>query len=128
MSFWVGGDEGESMKRKKWYFVVITAVVAALCVQGIFIHFARQAERERALIYQLQQLRTAVVLYMKANQEKPADLVSAIETEYRFGQPIDWSFKLDSVGNPVDPFGNLYQYDSGTGWVSSGTESYQNSW
>lgn len=114
------------MERKKVYKVVAVAVLLVLALTGVAIHFARKSEKERALIYQLQQLRVAVQIFIKVNHQKPPTLSSVIDAQYNFGHPWRWRFERDSAGTPLDPFGNPFKYDPDSGWISPQTPDYEN--
>ena len=108
-----------------WYKI---GFLAFLIVAGGLV-FAIQKfqvyERERAMIYELDQLRTATKLYMIKKGKKPRDLVALIQAKDNFISTFEWSIKKDEQGNFIDPFGSLYLYDSSTGWARSSTSGYE---
>lgn len=112
------------MTRKKWYMVIVTAIVLAFAITGLSIHFSRKSEKEQAMIFELRQLRSAVEIYVKIHREKPPDLPTALDAEYPFQTP-KWSMGRNAAGMPLGPFGNLYRYNSQSGWVSSTTKGYE---
>ena len=77
------------------------------------------------MIFELKQLRTMTEIYMKIYKVKASDLLTAMEAKYQFGQPVEWKMSRDAAGNPLDPFGNRYQYDKDSGWVYSITKGYE---
>ena len=113
------------MTRKGWYTVVAIVVLAVLGVTSVAIHLAGKRENERAMIYQLQQLRYAVQIFVKVHRKTPPTWAAAMDAQYNFGQPFRWKFKRDATGSPIDPFGTPYDYDPKSGWISSRTEDYE---
>ena len=113
------------MTRKKWYTLIVAAVILSFGITAAVAQSAKKAEKEQTLVFQLKQLRTSVQIYVKVNKQTPADLLSAMEAKYDFGQPLHWPFDKNENGEPVDSFGNLYAYDSETAWVSSQTKGYE---
>lgn len=120
------GVRRTKVTRKKWYSVVGVGVALALAITAVAIHFARKSEKERTLIYQLQQLRYAVQIFIKVHQQKPPTLSAAIDAQYDFGHPWRWRFGRDSAGAPLDPFENPFRYDPDSGWIASQTRGYEN--
>lgn len=114
------------MNRKRWYSVIVVAIVVALAFTGISIQMARKSEKEKTLIYQLQQLRQTVQIYVQVNHQRPSSLVVALGAQYSFGHPFQWKFERSALGIPMDPFGNPFQYNSNSGWVRSATAGYEN--
>lgn len=117
-----------TFSKKTWYGIILAAVVAAFLVTGYHVRVAQKAEKERAMIYQLSQLREAVQLYLTTHKAMPTELKSALAIA-RDGKAvaIQWGFQKDAAGNPVDPFGVPYAFNGKNGWVSSRTQGYE-SW
>ncbi|PIR21182.1 MAG: hypothetical protein COV45_00110 [Deltaproteobacteria bacterium CG11_big_fil_rev_8_21_14_0_20_47_16] len=117
-----------TLSKQNWYSIIVAAIVVAVGFAGFNIHAARKAEKEQAMIYQLKQLREAVQLYEMVQKAKPIDLKAAmVVTIDGKVVPIQWAFEKDASGNPLDPFGAPYRFDTKSGWVKSGTAGYE-SW
>jgi len=115
------------MTRRKWYTAIVLAVVASFGITLLAAQSAKKAENERAMLFELKQLRTAVQLHLNNNKQLPQDLSAALSSNYNTSHPIEWSFTRNEQGVPVDPFGATYQYNPQTGWVASSTPGYE-SW
>lgn len=117
-----------TFSKKTWYGIIGATVVVAFLLTGFNIRGEQKAQKEYAMIYQLKQLREAVQIYQITNKSLPPELKAALVVS-RDGKavPIQWSFKKDSAGNPVDPFGTPYAFNGKSGWVSSKTHGYE-SW
>lgn len=115
------------MNRKRWYSLIGLAVAVALSITGVSIQISKKSEKEKTLIYQLQELRQAVQIYVQVHRQKPPSLAVALDARYSFGHPFQWKFARDALGMPIDPFGNPFQYDTNTGWIRSITKEYE-SW
>jgi len=113
------------MNRKRWYPLISLAVVMAFVITGISIQIARKSEKEKTLIYQLQELRQVVRIYVQVHHQIPPSLPVALDAQYSFGHPFQWKFARDALGMPLDPFGNSFQYDTSTGWARSKTLGYE---
>lgn len=117
-----------ALSKNNWYGIIVAAIVVAFGIAGYQIRTAQKAENERAMIFQLSQLREAVQIYAKNQKTMPPDLKSVmVVTMGGKVVPIQWPFQKDAAGSPMDPFGAPYQLDKKTGWVKSGTPGYE-SW
>lgn len=117
-----------TFSKKTWYGIICATVVALFLITGYHFRLAQKAEREQAMIYQLSQLREAVQIYLLSHKAMPTELKAAlVVTKDGKVVPIQWSFEKDAAGNPVDPFGAPYAFNSKKGWVSSKTQGYE-SW
>ena len=58
------------MTRRKWYAVVVLAIVASFGITLLAAQSAKKAENERAMLFELKQLRTAVQLYFSNNKKE----------------------------------------------------------
>lgn len=117
-----------TLTKQNWYGIIAVVVILALGLAGFNIRAARKAENERAMIYQLKQLREAVQIYVKTQKVMPQDLKAVLVVSINGkAVPIQWSFQKDASGNPEDPFGVAYQYDKKTGRVVSASNGYE-SW
>jgi hypothetical protein len=88
---------------------------------------------------ELQNIRTAINAYRAQNgNRRPETLRVLVAEKYiqkderdPFSKQVKRHYlkvyALDHEGYPVDPFGNRYRYNPGTGDVGSGTEGYE-SW
>ena len=112
------------MKSSSWYILIGCVIVLAVSLTGYYIHVGKQSEKERTLISELVQLRSAIALYKATYKEIPEDLTTALDANYPFNMPV-WTIKIDSKIGAVDPFGNPYKYDSVTGWVQSRTTGFE---
>lgn len=115
-----------TFSKQTWYGIILATIVAAVLMTGYHVRVAQKAEKEQAMIYQLSQLREAVQLYLVSHKALPTELKSAlVVTRDGKAVPIEWSFQKDAAGNPVDPFGAPYAFNSKKGWVSSKTQGYE---
>jgi hypothetical protein len=115
-----------TLTKKHWYGILAAGVALALGLAGWNIAQARKAEKEQAMIFQLKQLRAAAQIYAKLQKTNAPDLISIVTVKSP-GPPIQLRIDRDAKGQPIDPFGNAYQYDKAKGWVQSGTTGYE-SW
>lgn len=107
---------------------IMVMAVGALVVSNLY--YQNKLEKERAMFYQLQILRSALNIYKIINRNNPASLVELASGTYQF--PDDDTTKkyvenapIDKYGHVTDPFGAQYQYDSEWGWIRSGTHGYE---
>lgn len=116
-----------TLTKTHWYGILIGVIILAAGLAGVNIYKAGKAEKERAMIYQLNQLRSAVQIFEMSQKSKPADLSAAMAISVGGkAVPIEWNMSKDSKGTPLDPFGRPYQYDKKSGWVSSTSQGYEN--
>ena len=78
------------------------------------------------MMNELAQLRDSVQIYVKLKKEMPESLAKAMREKYTFKTP-EVTAQVNEKGQPVDPFGNPYQFEVSRGWVRSTTPGYQ-SW
>lgn len=89
-------------KRKSWELVVVALAVAGAMGMSLALYAKRdQVAKEQLLILELETLRNRVMAHMLTTREIP-----------------------ESLEFIRDPFGNLYNYNPETGWVSSATKGY----
>lgn len=117
-----------TFSKKTWYGIICATVVVLFLITGMNIRGEQKAQKEYSMIYQLKQLRDAVQIYRVTNKALPPELkASLVVTKDGKVVPIQWAFKKDATGNPVDPFGAPYVFNAKNGWVSSKTPGYE-SW
>lgn len=119
--------------------LLVAAFISALLLAALSRYSSSvKSVKETALSVELSNLRTAVGYYVMVNKRLPKstkDLMryasasnSEIQGEdYRviiLGKYVE-SMTLDKDGRPLDPFGNIYDYDVKTGRVSSSTKGYE---
>lgn len=115
------------MTRAKWYALILL-VVAILAGTTYFSNQKKaNLQNERALILELNQLRSAILLYKRAHNSNPKTLTEALESKTELGSKVQWSAKKGKNDQWLDPFGNPYLYNSGKAWVHSTSKGYE-SW
>jgi len=110
-------------------------LAAAAVFGGIYGYFEPTilAAREVGLRMGLNAMRNAILLYQVHERRQPEDLrilltrgyVEPTERGTLFVPVYLRAQALDSTGNPVDPFGNQFEYDPTTGAVRSRTPGYE---
>lgn len=119
--------------RARYEWIIIAVVLVAALVMAFGIYTKRDATKKgQILLSELSNIRSAVTMYKTLNKANPPSLEALTKLNYSFepGQP--GRPYLDKVitgkdGKVVDPFGNPYKYDSGSGWVISTSKGY-NKW
>jgi len=128
--------------------LTILDAIITLCLIGILIgvvipkygHVA-QVARETALKTELSNIRTSIRLFKMLNSRNPDSLAELMEKKVmlpgRIGvEPFSDSFfkqayllknAVDSEGNKVDSFGNVFVYDREKGEVRTSTKGFE-SW
>lgn len=126
--------------------VIILGSILLVVAINTFIGNARIA-KETALRYELGNIRMAIVLYIVHHRRYPESLNELINREYLLpsgeqksvaaGGEVIYEAKsvisrpylemaaVDKKGNPIDPFGNPYIYDSKSGRVKTSTKNYE---
>lgn len=112
------------------HIVVIIVVLVVAFLVSANIYYQRQEARQRAVFYQLQIIRNAVNLYKIVEKRNPVNLSELAHGIYKFPGDRETRKFMTNVpfgekGGLVDPFGNYYVYDRGTGWVRSSTPGYE---
>ena len=124
----------------------ILDTVLTLCVIGILVgvvipkyqHVARVAQ-ETALKAELSNIRTSIRLFKMLNNRNPDSLRELMEKKVMLpgrigGDAYSSSFfeqayllknAVDSLGNKVDSFGNVFSYDRAKGEVRSTTKGFE---
>ena len=123
---------GLSKPSRKWFeyltVIALVGVVAFLAVSNIY--YQNRSGKHKALLYQLQILRSSINLYKLINGQNPSDLVMLATSAYKFpGEEYSRRYidnaPMDKSGKVVDPFGNPYYYDETNGWIRSATHGYE---
>lgn len=118
--------------------LVLTLIGAAVVLAIDRFTSSSKGIRETALTIELSSLRNAVVNYTMLKKKLPGSLVEitsdnieipaeGLQGERKIiisGRFVETALR-DDEGNPLDPFGNRYGYDPGTGRVWSTTPGYQ---
>lgn len=121
--------------------------VVVISLVGIFVIIAVEKYsssvkyfKEAALAVELSNLRSALGYYVTLNERLPASLKDLLHEniavkkqeiegeEYKIvflGKYVE-RMSEDPEGYPLDPFGNRYGYDPGTGKISPTTRGYEN--
>lgn len=130
-----------SQKGRTSFEAVLTAILIAIF---IFIAVDRfylsvKTVKETAMTVEMANLRSSINYYVMFDGKLPISLKEMIErsmeasrggisgADYNIviaGKYVE-SMALDSEGYPLDPFGNRYSYNSGTGRVNSSTKGYE---
>lgn len=114
---------------ERLFFVV--AAIVAVGVMAATIRFEVRMAKQKTLFYQLQALRTSVNLFKSIVERNPASFGELVEGEFSFpGEGFRRRYveevpDRDDKGDLVDPFGNPYVYNPGTGWLRSSTWGYE---
>lgn len=113
----------------EWLVFVVILVVAAGLI-GLTYSTQQKLIKEKGLSSQLQVLRMGEMLYTSVNNAKPAGLKELVEGTFVLpGDTLERHYIEPPPellnGNPVDPFGNPYSYDSAKGWIKSTTPGYE---
>ncbi|MFQ5585810.1 MAG: prepilin-type N-terminal cleavage/methylation domain-containing protein [Thermodesulfobacteriota bacterium] len=149
--------EGTAADRGRTLFeTLIALVIIGILLIGAITYYQRATRviREYAVISELENIRTSILLYFVLNKRYPKSLkemmsekiilpfhdtnsVKGITGAQNELPPqtgaiiIDRTYlekiSLDAEGNLIDPFGNPYVYDSKLGKIRSSTEGYR-SW
>ena len=97
-----------------------------------YLRLEREA-KEVTLRTGLVNIRSGIGLYHALQQNYPADLKNLVRRKYLLpvrDEIISGEYLMaqavDGEGNLLDPFGNRYRYDPGSGQVVSSTEGYEN--
>ncbi|MBI2342510.1 MAG: hypothetical protein HYU98_07250 [Deltaproteobacteria bacterium] len=116
------------MKRSKIeIFAVVAVVILAVGIFGVKSFLINKAEKENALMAELKSLRTSVQIYLVLNKSYPSDLKSLAGQKFVLGSKEESyikGIKFDREGYPIDVFGQKFDYNPGTGWVSSSVKRY----
>lgn len=126
-------------------FTVLDTVIT-LCLIGILIgvvipkyqHVAREAQKT-ALKAELSNIRTSIRFFKMLNNRNPDSLRELMEKKVMLpgrigGDPYSGSFfeqtyllknAVDSDGNKVDSFGNVFLYDRDKGEVRASTKGFE---
>ncbi len=119
-----------NQRSKLDVLIVSLVIVLALIITAGYRSKCNKVENGRILIYDLAQLRKAVILYTTINHELPSSLSSLTKLTYEFrpGQERLYlnNFRLDEQKSLIDPFGNPYGYDAKQGFVYSQTNGFKN--
>ncbi|MFH1875129.1 MAG: hypothetical protein ABH859_08135 [Pseudomonadota bacterium] len=118
-------------QRSRLEIVLVSLlIILALTITAGYRGKCNEIENGQILIYDLAQLRSAVILYKTLNQQLPLDLPSLTKLTYEFtpGQlrPYLNNFRFDGQGRLIDPFGTPYGYDVNKGFVYSQTHGFKN--
>ncbi|MFH0799994.1 MAG: hypothetical protein V2A66_07440 [Pseudomonadota bacterium] len=120
----------DAQKRPGWELLIVVIVfVVAGVLLGMGYKQQGKLEKERALHYQLQVLRTAELLYESVNKAKPESLTQLSEGRFQAEADGPKHLYIDPPpvligGKAVDPFGNPYAYDARTGRIKSTTQGF----
>ncbi|MFH1830850.1 MAG: hypothetical protein ABH871_08775 [Pseudomonadota bacterium] len=118
-------------KRKRSYFeiIVITVVVVLTVVLAAGLYAGRtKVQKSNLLVQELGMLRSSLLLYKTINNHSAPSLEQLMTEEYDVGttkRTYVERLPFSKDGKIIDPFGNPYNYDPKTGWLSSTTSSYE---
>ncbi len=117
--------------RARYEWVIIAVVLVASIVLAFGIYTKRDsANKGKLLVSELENIRSAVEMYVTMNKANPPSLAALTKLNYSFepgqpGKPYLTSLKASQTGEIMDPFGNMYKYDPKTGWAASGTKGFE---
>ncbi len=118
--------------RAKFEWIIIIVILVASLVVSFGIYRKRdEAAKGRLMIYELANIRQAVMIYLKLNRNLPPSLAALAKLKFTFEQGDQPRAYLQNIaagpeGEFIDPFGNSYRYDARSGWVASATEGFEN--
>jgi len=117
------------MTRKRVMEIAAIAgiVIVASVIIGFRMHTAGVAAKENALADQLRNVRSAVQLYFVVNNAYPSDLKTLTSEKYTIGNRRGLyltGIVADKDNNPLDPFGNHFNYDPKNGKVAASESKY----
>ena len=123
------------IKKKRALWEIVLVVVVLLAVVGVaygYFYFQEKAENEKALIYQLKTLRTAVQIYITTYNQKPQNMKDLYyrtsDKSEKNAIKLNWNaFEFGPEGEILDAFGNPFIYNPESGWIKTQTKNYE-SW
>lgn len=120
-----------SPDRNKWeYLILVVVVLTVATLVSANIYFQRQNNRQKALYYELQMLRSGINLFKVVEKRNPRNLNELAHGTYQFPGEMEtkkylYNVPFNTEGKLVDPFDNEFLYDYKTGWIRSSTEGYE---
>jgi len=123
---------GFEKPQRKWFEQVI--VFLLIFVVGLLtmtnIYYQNKSNKQKAMFYQLQILRSSINLYKLINGRNPSNLEILANGAYKFpGEELARRYienaPIDKDGIVVDPFERPYYYDAQTGWIRSASKGYE---
>ena len=116
--------------RSTLEIVIIIVIVALVVTVSIGIYAGNnRLNKSKALISELQAMRTGIMLYSKINGSTPPSLDVLAKEVYASDNGRDYKFiskvHRNSKGEIIDPFGHAYSYSPSKGWVNSTTKGFE---
>lgn len=116
--------------RSTLEIIIITVIVMLVVALSVGIYAGHnKLNKSKALISELQSMRTGIMLYKKINGENPSSLDVLANEAYASGggRTHHYIFKVhrNSKNAIIDPFGHEYSYSPKKGWVQSTTRGYE---
>lgn len=140
-------------KGRTVFETLLTLIMVGILLIGAITYFQRATTvvKEYALISELSNIRTSILLYCVINKKFPDSLKQMLDEKILLpfhdtetlkkmaGQSPDLNLQtgtiiidraylekiaMDKDGNITDPFGNPYNYDARLGKISSSTPNY----
>lgn len=110
--------------------IVVIVVLMMTVTLSVGIYAGRsKLHKSKALMSELQAMRTGIALYKKINGVNPPSLDVLTEEAYRSGGGLKYNYVLklhrNAEGAAVDTFGHAYDYSSERGRVRSTTRGYE---
>jgi len=121
-------------REKKRSIEKLALFGAVLLTAGLLIasiRFEQHINKQKAMFYELQLLRTSVQLFKSINQRSPESIKELIETEYKFPNEerkrkyLEYVPPMSEEGDVLDPFEHAYAYDVKTAWVRSSSKGHE---
>lgn len=108
--------------------LVALVIFLSLMLSGSLYKARVQKENAKVLRNELTMLRSGVMLYYTLNKKFPDSLESLEKEMYEFpnGEKKVYLEKMppQNNGEYIDPFGEVYHYNSKTGWVESRAKGF----
>lgn len=117
-------------RRPAWeWLIFVVIIVLVVGTVGMSYRSQQRLDKQKALHYQLQLLRSAELLYNSVNKTNPKDLKELAMGKFQLVEENPGRPYLDpppplSGDKILDPFGNPYIYDPATGRIRSSTQGY----
>ena len=116
-------------RHSPFEIIVIVIVVTLTVLLGAGLYAGRmKVQKSNLMVQELSMLRSSLTLYKTVNHVNAPSLEDLAASEYEVGdgkRPYVDRLPLSKDGNIIDPFGNKYEYDPKTGWVSSTTSGFE---
>lgn len=124
-------------KRSLTLYELLIALCSILILYSVFFSYMQNMVRvakETALTNELSNIRMAIQSFRLVNNRLPEDLKTLTARQLAYAEsdgsvsrkPFIAITRINKEGNLLDPFLNIYYYNSADGRVSSQTPGYEN--